>query len=88
MKTFKLYIKEGGLNVQLKWLGALMLVIAITLAAVDVVNYFKFPKELEDGFTPHNLILKEFYVAAGVAIIGLILLIGGVFSANNSDTKK
>ncbi|MDA2921848.1 hypothetical protein MYX07_01130 [Patescibacteria group bacterium AH-259-L07] len=87
MKTFKLYLKEGGLNAQLKWLGALLLVIAITIATVSVVNYFKFPEELANGYTPRDLIIRELYVAAGSAVIGLILLIGGAFAADGSDKK-
>ncbi|MDA2936564.1 hypothetical protein MYX06_05085 [Patescibacteria group bacterium AH-259-L05] len=87
MKTFKLYLTEGGLNAQLKWLGALLLVIAITIAAVSVVNYFEFPEELANGYTPRDLIMQELYVAAGAAIIGLILLIGGTFAANGLDRK-
>lgn len=88
MKTFKIYLKEGGMNVQLKWLGALLLVIAITIAAVSIVNYFKLPLELDNGPTPRDLVLKELYVAASAGVIGLILLIGATFAVDSSNGKK
>lgn len=88
MKSFKLSFGEGNLNTQLKWLGALMLVIAITLAAVSVFNYSKFPEEPENGYTTRALILKEFYIAASVCVLGLIFLIAGAFASDNADKKK
>lgn len=43
MKSFKVYLREGGTNTQLIWLGSLMLIIAIVISSLSVYNYFTMP---------------------------------------------
>ncbi len=87
MKAFKLYVTEGGTKLQLKWLGALLVVIGITISTVALFNYFQFPVEPgeEFAFSARALIIKELYVAAGVGVLGVIFLLAGTFSADSDQ---
>lgn len=84
MKSFKLYfkIKNGG-KAQLTWIGALLMIVGIVIAAVSVYNYFVIPKETLDEFvfSPHALIIKEIYLSGGIIILGIVLLLAGAFAA-------
>ncbi|MBU4369162.1 hypothetical protein KKG58_00170 [Patescibacteria group bacterium] len=90
MKTFKLYIKEGGTKTQLIWLGALLIIIGIVIACLGIYNYFTIPQESIEEFiySPHALILKELYLSAGMGVIGIILLMAGAFAANSHANTK
>ena len=90
MKAFKLYIKEGGIKTQLIWLGALLIIIGIVIASLEIYNYFTIPQEAVEEFiySPHALILKELYLSAGMGIIGVVLLMAGAFSAKRKEEDK
>jgi nitrate reductase gamma subunit len=90
MKSFKIYLRDRGTHTQLIWLGSLMLIIGIIVVAIGLFNYFLLPQEPfeEFAFSPHALILKELYVAAGIIVTGVVLLLAGAFSAHNNNDKK
>jgi len=90
MKAFKLYVKEGGTKAQLIWLGALLIIVGIVIASLGIYNYFTIPQEAVEEFvySPHTLILKELYLSAGMGIIGVVLLMAGVFSAKGGKEDK
>lgn len=90
MKGFKLYIKTGGAKRQLQWLGALLLIIAIVIAAVGIFNYFNLPEEPAEEYTlsARYLTVKEVYIAIGLGVIGIILLLAGAFAASSSLEDK
>ncbi len=83
MKSFKIYLKEGGTKSQLIWLGALLMIIGIVIVSVSVYNYFTIPQEAveEFVFSPHALIMKELYLSGGIIILGIVLLLAGAFAA-------
>jgi len=89
MKTFKLYIKEGGTKSQLVWVGALLVIIGIVVASLGIYNYFTIPQEsLEEfAFSPHALIIKELYLSAGIGVIGIVLLLAGAFSTKGTKEE-
>jgi len=83
MKNFKLYSNTGGAKQQTIWLGALLIVIAISIAVIGGVNYSHLPKRtIEDADNSlEKLVLEEIYIAGGVGVIGIILLVGGSFAS-------
>lgn len=87
MKSFKLYIKEGGPKNQLTWLGAMLMVIAIAIAVVGIFSYFQFSKGTLEEFDlfVRALIIKVLYISAGLGIVGIIFLLAGTFAANSKD---
>lgn len=88
MKPFKVYLNgKTGAKHQIKWLGALLIVIAIVIATIGVINYFQFPEEPLNGFSPRALIIKQLYIAAGVGILGIILLLAGAFAASSKHNS-
>ncbi len=89
MRAFRLYTK-GRPKQHLAWVGALLIIIAIVIAVVGGLNYFKFPEEAmtEFEFSPQALIVQELYVAGGLAVIGVVLLLAGTFAANHNNTDQ
>lgn len=83
MKSFKIYLKEGGIKSQLIWVGALLVIISITILAVSIYNYFTIPQEMPEEFmlSPQALIIKEFYISGALILLGIILLLAGAFAA-------
>lgn len=90
MKAFKLYIKSGGAKRQLKWVGALIIIIAIVVASVSIYNYLTIPQESieEFAFSPHALIVKELYLSIGTGVLGIILLLAGSFAVSPPKGKE
>ncbi|MBL7141794.1 hypothetical protein ISS21_01715 [Patescibacteria group bacterium] len=90
MKAFKVYAKEGGAKRQLIWLGAMLIIVGIVIAVINGYNYFKIPQETleEFVFSPHALIIKELYLAAGIGVVGLVLLLAGSHAAGASKEEK
>ncbi len=90
MKSFKIYLREGGTHTQLIWLGSLMLILGIIVVAIALFNYFTIPQEPfeEFAFSPHALIIKELYVAGGIMIAGIVLLLAGAFSAHKNNNNN
>jgi len=91
MKTFKLYSRGGGTKQQTIWLGALLIIIAISIAVIGGVNYSNLPQRtIEDADDSlEKLVLQQLYIAGGVGIIGIVLLVGGSFASfETKDDKK
>ncbi len=92
MKTFKIYSKtRGGTKQQTIWLGALLIVIAISIAVIGSINYSHLPqRSIEDADNSlETLVLQQLYIAGGVGILGIIFLVGGSFASfENKSTKK
>jgi len=92
MKNFKLYTKgRGGAKQQTIWLGALLIVMAISVAVIGGINYSRLPERtIEDADNSlERLVLQQLYIAGGVGIVGVVLLIGGCFASfEKKGTKK
>lgn len=91
MKAFKIYFNgKAGVKGQIKWLGALLIVMAIVVGVISVYNYFQFPSEdpSEFVYSVRALIIKEMYVAAGVGILGVILLLAGSFAVSTQKKNR
>jgi len=92
MKTFKLYPKaKGGAKQQTIWLGTLLIVMAISIAVIGGINYSNLPQRtIQDADNSlEKLVSQQLYIAGGVGIIGIILLLGGSFASfEDKNTKK
>jgi len=93
MKSFKIYLKEGGAKSQLTWLGALLVIVGITILAVSLYNYFTLPQEVPEEFalSPQALVIKEFYISGALILVGMIFLLAGAFAApttKNGNMEK
>jgi len=90
MKNFKLYSKGGGTKQQTIWLGALLIIIAISVAVIGGINYSNLPQRtIEDADDSlEKLVLQQLYIAGGVGIIGIILLVGGSFASFEEKNVK
>ncbi|MDD4996038.1 MAG: hypothetical protein PHW15_00980 [Patescibacteria group bacterium] len=90
MKSFKIYLKEGGVKSQLTWLGALLTIVGITILAISLYNYFTIPQEAPEEFilSPHALIIKELYISGGMIVFGLIFILAGTFAVPPLPQKE
>jgi len=90
MKNFKLYARTGGVKKQTIWLGALLIVIAISIAVIGGINYSNLPQRTieEADNSLEKLVLQQLYIAGGVGIIGIILLVGGSFASFEDRNAK
>ena len=83
MKNFKLYSKAGGVKQQTIWLGALLIVMAISIAVIGGINYSHLPeRSIGDADNSlERLVFEQLYIAGGIGIVGIVLLIGGSFAS-------
>jgi len=89
MKNFKIYSHAGGVKQQTIWLAALLIVIAISIAVIGGINYSKLPERtIEDADNSlERLVLQQLYIAGGIGIVGIVLLIGGSFASFEAKKK-
>jgi hypothetical protein len=92
MKNFRLYSGIKNPKQQTIWIGCLLLVIAIAVAVVGFFNYANLPaRDIQDADNSlEKLVFQQLYIAGGMGVIGIILLVGGAFAAfdfNDEDKK-
>ena len=64
---------------------------AISIAVVGGINYSHLPKRtIEDADNSlEKLVLQQLYIAGGIGVVGIVLLIGGSFASfENKNVKK